>query len=111
MKQTNTFVVILSVIAIILSIIAIILVFKINSSNYITKTELYDELASLPTTLQNSDFSKFQTELNEYNTCVRQAISSYSTCDQTCDSVSCLDCDPNLDSQLQSCQSNYLYKP
>ena len=103
MKGNNLWITILAVIAIILSIVAIyISLNKDNSSNnYVTRGELNQEHALISTALQNS-----RKDLDEYNLCIRRAVSAYANCDQTTEQPESFNiCYNNLNANMAGCDS------
>lgn len=101
MKEKNSWIIILAIIAIILSIIAIYISLNKdnNSNNYVTREELYKEHALISTALQNSDFSTFRGILDAYNLCIRRAILAYAGCSQTTN----VQCYNNLNLEMADC--------
>ena len=107
MKKLSYVAIILSIIAIILSIISITIRSTQNNQNFVTRSELYQEHALVATALQTSDFSIFKDKLNDYNQCIRAAVSTYANCDQTTSGVTAFQCYNNLNLNMAECQDKF----
>ena len=107
MTEKNSWLTILVIVALISSVAAIYISLSGNSgngSNYVTREEFNQEHALLSTALQESDYQNFRTDLDEYNSCIRRAVSAYANCDQATEQPESFNiCYNNLNANMVEC--------